>query len=144
MFGKQVFYDAAGVKPGIIFGAGDFQFNGAAQPNALLNTFRGSLGQNPAGTGAAFSVNRTAVGIYVITMAAQFTFFQPPLIESANCYDGTTSFWTNIELPAGGWTNAVRQFTIHAWTNAGAAVDPAADVRNRASFYLEGLDCSGK
>jgi hypothetical protein len=145
MFGRQLFDDARSLKPGIVWGSGDWQCNGASAPSAT--TFRGSLGQtvqSSAGAGAAFTVTRSGVGVYVVTMAAQFTFVQPPIIESANCYDGTTSFWTNVELPAGGWSNATRSFTIHAWNNAGAAVDPANDARNRVSFYLEGIDCSGR
>lgn len=146
MFGRELFYDGAGLKPGMLQGAGDFQFNGTSQPNALVGQWaRGSLGQQVNGSGATFpfSVNRTGVGVYVVTMAAFFTFTQPPVVEAANCFV-TTSFWCNVEYATGGWTNAVRQFTIHAWTNAGAAVDPPADAGNRASFFIEGLDSQGK
>jgi hypothetical protein len=148
MFGKQLFYDAATLKPGVLCAAGDFQFNGAAQPSALTLKWQGgSLGQQIGSTSGTsqpmFTVNRTAVGIYAVTLAANFTFVQPPIVEAANTYV-TTSFWCNVEYVTGGWSNATRTFNIHAWANAGTAVDPPADAGNRASFFVEGIDNSGK
>lgn len=143
MFGRQLFYDSASVRPGVISGVGDFQLNGTSQPSAVSLGFKGSLGYLPGGTGAAFTVNRTGVGVYAVTMNAVFTFFQPPVIEASNTYV-TTSFWCNAEYVTGGWLNSTRTFNIHCWSNAGAAVDPPADAGNRASFYIEGLDCNGR
>jgi hypothetical protein len=148
MFGREICYDGGGLKPGMIYGSGDFQANGASQPSALTVKWQGgSLGQNVGSTSPTvqpmFSVNRTGVGVWAITMSKEFTFVQPPVIEAANTWV-TTSYWCNVEYVTGGWLNSTRTFNIHAWTNAGAAMDPAADAGNRISFFIEGLDNGGK
>lgn len=110
--------------PGVHYGSGKFQPNGASNPVA---PFQGTLKD-------LYTVTHTGTGLLTVTLNSKLKFLEPPVISTASiCADGTTNLFQTVMI--GDWVNSTHSFVI-GLIHAAALADVALNANNWVVFDI--------